>query len=401
MAARHLRKPRFPIACHGHFGRVQPVFRMPVVQGETMRSLRYRMRLQSQPVTAALGGAYVNLDFTYVPLRLIDPNYAANIAMGTYVPPANLNGTFARAWFGGPAGVSALFAKAFERSYNYLYRDYDVDGYYALDVSADFPKSPIWDLTGEGLRYPIGKMGDVVVPITDDATPEGSLSMRALHEGVRDYAAMKAIDTLDGTYSTYLSASGVDTQDSLIARDPEHLKRVRRWIEPSRSLDDATGKTVQAFMTEIDVDLGARRFFPEAGFVIGLMGVSPKFLFSGKKGCIDDALPSVWQDAFQPDPFARDPVKDLSGAAWVSAGAGTFDTRSVLFSGEHLNGLPDAAFEGLVAQKDPASIEDTRFVGDVPGYTTPVADYMGGAMWQIDALATAEILTPVSKPAVY
>ena len=80
---------------------------------------------------------------------------------------------------------------------------------------------------------------------------------------------------MDGKYINWLKNQGVNASEQL-TDVPEFLGHYRRYIKPSRTVDQSNGFTVQHYGHECKIKLTKRRYFQEAGIVIGVYAVRPK-----------------------------------------------------------------------------------------------------------------------------
>lgn len=404
--ARQIRKPRYPGVTKGGFGNIALVLRAPVVPGETLQRLKLQFTLQSRPITTPLAGAWVDVAFYYVPCRLLDAAFVPGMISGSYTPPANMTGALASSFFAqSTQGVSALAVRAYDAVVNRYYRRPEIDGTWTTVMSGGLAPAPAADMTAEMFQFVTVNMADVAVPITDDATAEGSLSVDALWEAETKLRAARSRDNMSGTYSDYLAAFGVSRDDGEgFLMEPEFISGARKWVMPSKAVDQTDGDTVQTYFVTIDHQTSSRKYFSEHGILIGVAMIRPKWFIEGKLGMLDDCITNFWTDAAQVDSLIGDPTKEIGATQWVQSVATSLDLRNGLFRGEQevgpgVNDYVASTAETFVARKNPASFAALRLAD---GLTIPSGGTVDlGAQWQADFVVSLKLATPLSRPQLY
>jgi hypothetical protein len=101
------------------------------------------------------------------------------------------------------------------------------------------------------------------------------LSLKELERKRATLRYERRVEMMDGKYINWLKNQGVNANETL-AEIPEFLGHYRRYIKPSRTVDQSNGFTVQHYGHECKIKLTKRRYFQEAGVVIGVYSVRPK-----------------------------------------------------------------------------------------------------------------------------
>lgn len=403
--ARQMRTPRFPTVTKGQFGQVVPIFRAPVAPGETLKRLKTVYALQSAPFDKPLAGAWVDMAFYYVPCRLLDATFVAGMMAGTYASTL-LNFTDAsmrRQFFAGGSGPNTMVVRAYELIVNRYWRDQEIQGAFSLAVgSTALANAPTADRTAETVGIVTADKPDELVALSG-TSPNQTVSVRAMWEAEQALRTKDARENMDATYSGYLSTFGVSRDEGEgFLMEPEVLTSTRKWVMPSKAVDEATGETVQSYFVNGEHDFGGRKYFQEHGYIIGVAVVRPKFYFAGKTGQLDDAATAFWRDAMGVWPLEGDPDKSILSTNWVAHEAFEIDARSVLFRGEQCVGLgvddivADTS-ESFVATKNPATLAQAVENGGL-GLVSGAAL---GKSYQIDLTTRLEVATPISRPPRY
>ena len=103
----------------------------------------------------------------------------------------------------------------------------------------------------------------------------GTLSLTELERKKANLRYERRVEAMDGKYINWLKNQGVNANETL-AEVPEFVGHYRRYIKPSRTVDQSNGFTVQHYGHECKIKLSKRRYFQEAGVVIGVYSVRPK-----------------------------------------------------------------------------------------------------------------------------
>jgi hypothetical protein len=184
--------------------------------------------------------------------------------------------------FGEQSGFQAhLLGTGYEMIVNEYFRE-EHDQY---TIANDPAVLPIVDRTAETQGDEDYEEEDETIDVSG-----GTLSIRTLERHRARLAYERKVESLDGKYTSFLRAQGVNANET-VAQRPEFLGHYRKYIKPQRTVNDSTGLSVQTFAHECTHSLSKRRFFQEHGCVIGCASVRPKVHLNG--GYNADAY--IWQ----------------------------------------------------------------------------------------------------------
>ena len=290
--ARSYRKPRFPFAQTGKFGRLIPTNWQLVVPGESMKEMTIRYRLQSRPLSSPFLGAYVDNWIFYVPLRVLDSTFPTWLLTGVGSPFSDTT-VISDTFYEAEAGMWNCHRYAYNQIVNDFFRRPDES---AFDIG----------LTGATSGAAVINMADLPGPFTErDSLAENvqtieTTSSDATTELIAEaFATQRYLDRRDAisqTYEDYLRAQGVRQSGPQVLASAEFLFGSRKWIMPSRTVTPNTGATVQSYMADVLVKKTRPSFFPEHGIVMSVMSVRPKCIVTS---CVpvtyafEDAAPQL------------------------------------------------------------------------------------------------------------
>jgi hypothetical protein len=281
--SRQIRKPRFVIGNGGKFGRLIPFTYHQVFAGESQHNIKTQLQFMSKPVAHRMSGATVDIWYYYVPWRLVWSDFPTWVMGDSSLTVPQTNHAAGSALFGSQTGgqQAHLLGEAYQKIVNQYFRE-EHDQY---SLSSTTAVLPIVDRTAE-------TQGDEEYE-TEDETIDvsgGTLSIRTLERHRARLAYERKVESLDGKYTSFLRAQGVNANET-VSQIPEFLGHYRKYIKPQRTVNDATGLSVQTFAHECTHTLSKRRFFQEHGVVIGCASIRPKVHLNG--GSNVDSM--IWQ----------------------------------------------------------------------------------------------------------
>jgi len=280
--SRQIRKPRFVIGNGGKFGRLIPFSYHQVFAGESQHNIKTQLQFMSKPVAHRMSGATVDIWYYYVPWRLVWSDFPTWVMGDSSLTVPNTNQAAGQALFGAQNIIQAHFlGTAYEKIVNEYFRE-EHDQYTIATSSAVLP---IVDRTAE-------TQGDEDYEEEDESidVSGGTLSIKTLERHRARLAYERKVESLDGKYTSYLRAQGVNANET-VAQRPEFLGHYRKYIKPQKTVNDSTGLSVQSFAHECTHTLSKRRFFQEHGCVIGCASIRPKVHLNG--GFNGDA--NIWK----------------------------------------------------------------------------------------------------------
>lgn len=308
---RQIRKPRFVIGNAGKFGRLIPFTYHPVFAGESQHNVKTMMNFMSKPISQRMSGATLDIWYYYVPWRLVWDQFP-EWAMGdsTYTPPTS-HSVHGDALFGAQANAwqSHMLAASYEQIVNQYFRE-EHDQYV---IGNDPAVLPIVDRTAETQGDEDYEEEDETIDVSS-----GTLSIREIERRRARLAYERRVEALDGKYTSFLRAQGVNANET-VAQIPEFVGHYRKYIKPSKTINDSTGLSVQTYAHECSHNLTKRRFFQEHGVVIGCASIRPKVHLTG--GFNADAY--MWESpSYFPHVGQLAENKKIQNASFDSRGGG-------------------------------------------------------------------------------
>lgn len=273
---RNIRKPRNILANSGAFGRLEPFSYHHVFAGESQHNIKTQLSFRSKPIKMAMSGCTIDIWYYYVPWRLVWSDFPTWV-MGDStlsVPDEAGNLAITNSLFGshgGSGGQATLLPKCYEMIVNQYFRE-EHDQY---TVSASPAVLPIVDRTAETQGDEDYENEDETIDVSS-----GTLSLREISRKRAKLQYDRKVESLDGKYTSYLRAQGVNANEA-VAQIPEFLGHYRKYIKPSKTVNESTGLTVQTYNHECTHTLTKRRFFQEHGVVIGVCSMRPKVHLKG------------------------------------------------------------------------------------------------------------------------
>jgi len=277
---RQMRKPRFVIGNTGKFGRLQPFTYSTVFAGETQKEIKAQLSFMSEPISVTQSGATIDVWFYYVPFSLIWSNWQQWIMGDTNTTLVNSSYTNARQLWGktssddddGKGSSDHALGEAYKHIANHYFLD---DENQISSVPTSSISLPIVDQSAE-------TSGDADLDAEDETidVSSGTLSLKEVERKRANLRYERRVEMMDGKYINWLKNQGVNASET-IAEIPEFLGHYRRYVKPSRTVDQSNGFTVQHYGHECKIKLTKRRYFQEAGIVIGCYSVRPKIHLIG------------------------------------------------------------------------------------------------------------------------
>ena len=311
MRRNYTRRPRNNVSQVGNFGRLISLGHKLVYPGETLTEHKVQARLQSAPSEVLIGGAYIDVMSFYVPIRLVwsdfpewilDPDTSVSPNLTSSADDEALVPNNAIDW--PEKARDLIYAHFFERD--------------------EFPNSflmlphPEPDLTTQLQNTAL----DIEVPVDADFAGSGAgahVNLSDIEKARYDRKLQTWLDQVSASYPAYLQSMGVNIDDMMLF--PEYLGGARKWVYPSRTVDESTGYSVQSYMTDISFTRDRKNaYFAEHGLLVDYIAIRPK-LYNG------DA--ETWLRLAEPRDFLiADPVPEEV--------AQYGDFRAYLYQGESL-----------------------------------------------------------------
>lgn len=270
---RQMRKPRFVIGNSGKFGRLQPFNYSYVFAGETQKEIKAQLNFMSEPINHAQSGATIDVWFYYVPYSIIWDNWRSWVMGDDATTLTDANLTAGRSLWGRTSDDRSTVASQdhmLHEAYKHVVNHYFRDDENQITTATAPVAIPIVDQSME-------TSGDADLVAEDETidVSSGTLSLKELERKRATLRYERRVEMMDGKYINWLKNQGVNASEQLVDV-PEFLGHYRRYIKPSRTVDQSNGFTVQHYGHECKIKLTKRRYFQEAGIMIGVYSVRPK-----------------------------------------------------------------------------------------------------------------------------
>lgn len=393
---RQMRKPRFVIGNTGKFGRLQPFTFSYVFAGETQKEIKAQLNFMSEPINHSQSGATVDVWFYYVPYSLIWDNFrdwvmgdgTTSLATTNTSAGGALWGKTSNDDVGGYAQQDHMLHEAYKHVVNHYFRDDENQ----VGTCSTPQAIPIVDQSME-------TSGDVDLDNEDETidVSSGTLSLKELERKRANLRYERRVEMMDGKYINWLKNQGVNASEQLVDV-PEFLGHYRRYIKPSRTVDQSNGFTVQHYGHECKIKLTKRRYFQEAGVVIGVYAVRPKvhliggYDMSAYMFALPERFPHVGQLAEHKQILSG---SGSSGGGYENEGDNIPSTYmsldAALFKGRHQAFNVDSDY---IKSHDPTSDSDAM-------YPTTAWDSMlvtsQSVHYAVDGVVSHSLVTPLRK----
>lgn len=271
---RQIRRPRHNFHVAFRPFEIQPFCIVPVLAGDSVKSLRFESRVLTDPIKAQITGWWAENYWFYVPLSALD-EYAA--AQANIITPAHdLSGlvTAASTWCYESANGPSWLSMAMKPIIKQYFRREDEAWNASGTTILSYPSGsvPIAGLVGKSWL-------DTIMPASELPTPSGGTDYEdrwELYEGLRKQGLVQM------TYPEYLRLQGLAVPEQLqesqeIYRKPELWRFIRQFTYPANVVNPAeTNEVVSACSWVVAERLDKSYFCGESGFVVGVAVVRPK-----------------------------------------------------------------------------------------------------------------------------
>lgn len=303
---------------------IQPFMIAPVLAGDTMKSLMFQYRAQTEQLRNQLIGWWNEHFFFYVPLRALsewttlESMLLDNGAVSGIVDAADPDTYHIDA---NAPDYTALCLQAVVEHY---FRD-EGQAWNATGTTVD--SNPIASAKMSAPGWLNSTTLETVFDDNDPGMPEdaGTDTMEELDRRRLQWEFLRAQNITQMEYEDYLKTFGVKLHQEGVIK-PELLRNTRSWQLPSSAVDGATGavSTVVSWAGQERADKD--RFFKQPGFIIGVTCVRPKVYFNNVKG----ASVSLLRDALTwlPRMLQHEAAISLKE---IAAGLGPLDDSSAAY----------------------------------------------------------------------
>lgn len=283
----------------------------PVLPNETMDNLLFQVDAYSDPIVNRNIGWHANYQFFYVPLmamansEIYHSNLAADYIAGMMLTAGSAGdirtlSSVTQSAIDEPLytykGAFPWLQECMATIVNKFYRDEDDRGPYTAASSMDYPLAYINQRSWiHSLKEESAGTDDDELPGVDQVEELDILSGFTDHQ--TQWEKMRDSGTEDLSYDDYLKAQGVrgtvkraNTDDTVLAVEPELIRFVRKWVGPISTFDPADGSAATGLKWKCAERADKKRYFKEPGFLVGVSCTTPKIYLGNQKGSIVGAL---------------------------------------------------------------------------------------------------------------
>lgn len=304
---------------------IQPFMIAPVLAGDTMKSLLFQYRAQTEQLANQLIGWWAEHFFFYVPLRalpswttleamLLDNGSVAGIVQAADVDTYHCDAN-------APDYVDECLVAITE----HFFRD-EGQAWNASGTTID--SNPIASAKVSAPGWLNSTTLETVFDDNDPGMPEdaGTDTMEELDRRRLQWEFLRSQNITQMEYEDYLKTFGVKLQAQEGIIKPELLRHTRAWQLPSSAVDGATGATSTVVSWAGQERADKDRFFKQPGFIVGVTVVRPKVYFNNVKG----AAVSLLRDALTwlPRMLQHEAAISLKE---IAAGLGPLDDSSAAY----------------------------------------------------------------------
>ena len=408
--ARNIRNPRFPVTNTGKFNQLIPCHKALVCPGETMKRLSLKTRMQSIPVTKSLTGSYYDVWFFYVPFRLAVTNWEEFILHDAdiSIPAVTFDNQSAHFFNAGgydttgTTSSSALSVALMAHCYTKIVNDYfrsEVDGAFTFAGVPAMIHRP--DLTA------VGTLSDIIDSEVDVAlSTDDQASAKDIQLALEELKYKTKMDSFSGKYADFLRMYGVNASEGVLQM-PEYLGKYRKYLWPSKSINQTSGNTVQSYMHDCSITLNKPRYFSEHGYVIGVQSLRPK-IYNIEDWAVENVMTKA-EHFFPPISMPETQTVSIGNDEWQALGeTTTLELANSLYKGHPNtgNGLkPESGATSLVASYNSTTLQEAR-IPPASAFNDFVASGSSQTVledtdhYQFDGVGSMSIATPVKKPSI-
>lgn len=334
---------------------IQPFMIAPVLPGETMSSLLWTLRAQTEQLRHQLSGWWFEVYFHYVKLSQLDSadswigqdGMLLNPAFDITTPVNLANAAEVSSYHEDTAGINYV-KRCRDVIVREWFRDEGEDETTAAGLLDSLPmvhvRQPGW-MDSIRLKSAL----DALAPdLPDDVA---NATMRELQRLQEQWQMLNAVGVTDMSYEDFLGTFGVRAANPN-AKRPELIRWAKYWQLPSSqvTVDTTTGASSAASVVSWKIEGRADkdRLFKEHGFICGHAVVRPKTFLAtqGSAGVtmLDNAF--AWAPRMFDEAFAGITIRDYADGrgpltATVSE-AYSVDTKDLFLNGDQFLGVDPA-----------------------------------------------------------
>jgi len=301
---------------------LQPCALVPVLPGETLRSILWQSRVVTDPIENPLVGWHKEYYWFYVKHRDLDgADDFVTMMLDLNHDLSSYEEAAAAPWYNYATSIpwAKLCTKRIVEEY---FRDEGEDWLTGAHID-NVPLVKSKHNEGSWLQSAVLKssLTTIDVDINVDATPTpDTVSAKDIDIALRQWEFLRANSLTDMDYEQYLRTYGVRvrTEEQNI---PELLRYTSEWSYPANTIDPSDGSAASAVSWAISARADKDRYFKEPGFIVGLTCTRPKTYRDNQDGAAAGLLNNAF--AWLPAILDDDPATSLRE---VTGGTGPLAT---------------------------------------------------------------------------
>lgn len=385
---------------------LQPFMLVPVLPGDTVKSMLLQARAVTSPIANPLVGWWLEYYFFYVKHRDLDGRedftemmLDMDKNMSAYNEPA------APLYYhmAGRINWAKLCLKRITEEYfrneGEVWNANAVDGMPVVQINSDSVlNSAILDDQFQGPN-------DVEIPVDPGTASDGDEAVMAsdIDAAMRTWRFQRVNNMTAMDYEDWLATYGITRKPEENHR-PELLRYVREWQYPSNTVNPADGVPSSAVSWAVAERADKDRFIREPGFLVGVTVARPKVYLRGQDGSVADIMQDAisWHPAILRDDAWNSVRKfaETEGPYSVVTDANGYwlDIKDLLVYGDQfLNFAPAAVANGNLVDLPTAGL-NVRYpdADDINGlFAKPAANTVAqDGVVQLQILGAVQDTTP-------
>lgn len=329
---------------------LQPICMAPVLPGETMTSLLWQARMQTEQLANSLIGWHAEYYWFYVKLSQLD-DATSWIAPGTGMlmnpefdvsTPTDLRGSaLASTYHEDTASINYV-----KRCRDVVVREYfrDHGETEATPAGLIDTTEPMVHFDRPGWMDSIALTSELVTASPDLPDDAANATLRELERLQQQWEMLNVMGISDMTYEDFLATFGIGTPN-VNAKKPEILRWAKYWQLPATAVDGATGVTSSVVSWKVEGRADKDRLFREHGFICGYVTYRPKTYINLQLTAAVSLLSSAfsWAPRMFDTQYAGVTIRDQAdgtGPLGVNATEGyTVDTKDLFLYGDQFTNL--------------------------------------------------------------
>lgn len=352
---------------------IQPMMIAPVLPGETLSSLVWQARSQTEQLAQGLAGWWLETYYFYVKLSQLDsasewiappgPDGGGGMLMNPEYDPTGLANTASVGTYHEDTSGINYVKRCQDIVVREWFRDEGEDETTAAGLLDTYPmsyvKNPGWM---RSLRL-TSALAALAPDLPDDAA---NATIRELERLEQQWQMLNSIGVTNMTYEDFLETFGIRRQN-VNAKKPELIRHEKFWQLPATAVDGATGTTSSVVSWKVEGRADKDRLFKEHGFICGYIIARPKTYAAYQRTAGVTMLDSAfaWAPAMFDHNFAGVTIRDYAdgrGPLYDGVSEGyTLDTKDLFLYGDQFLNHDLSAATGIPRHGPASGIVTSKF----------------------------------------